>query len=104
METNRWKEPEPVRKKEDRTKGEVMEREQIKETVTELIRNIIDDDTVEVTEESGLMEDLDLSSLEIMTMISDIEQEYQIVLEEADLRKIVTVGELIERIQEKKEK
>ncbi len=81
-----------------------MERHFIKETVTELIRDIIDDDAVEITEECGLMEDLELSSLEIMTMIADIEQEYQIVLEESDLRQIVTVGELIDCIKEKREK
>lgn len=98
---NRWQEPEPERKRGDRAKGEAMEREQIKETVTELIRNIIDDDTVEIKEESGLMEDLELSSLEIMTMIADIEQEYQIVLEEAELRSMVSVGDMVEGICKK---
>ena len=74
-----------------------MDREHVKETVTELIRNIIDAD-VEITEESGLMEDLDLSSLEIMTMIADIEQEYQIVLGETELRSMVTVGDIVDCI------
>lgn len=75
-----------------------MEREQVKETVTELIRNIIDSDDIEVTEECGLMEDLDISSLEIMTMIADIEQEYRIVLGEAELRSMVTVGDIVDCI------
>lgn len=75
-----------------------MDREQVKETVTELIRNIIDNEDIEVTEESGLMEDLDLSSLEIMTMIADIEQEYQIVLGETELRSMVTVGDIVDCI------
>ena len=74
-----------------------MDREHVKETVTELIRNIIDADA-EITEESGLMEDLDLSSLEIMTMIADIEQEYQIVLGETELRSMVTVGDIVDCI------
>ena len=74
-----------------------MDRELVKETVTELIRKIIDDD-VEITEESGLMEDLDLSSLEIMTMIADIEQEYQIVLGETELRSMVSVGDIVDCI------
>ena len=74
-----------------------MDRELVKGTVTELIRKIIDND-VEITEESGLMEDLDLSSLEIMTMIADIEQEYQIVLGETELRSMVSVGDIIDCI------
>lgn len=78
-----------------------MEREQIKETVTAFICNIIDDDAIEIKEENGLMEDLELSSLEIMTMIADIEQEYQIVLEEAELRSMVSVGDMIDGICKK---
>ena len=61
-----------------------MDREQIKEKVIGFIQEIIDDKSVEITEEKGLMEDLDLSSLEIMTMVSDIEQEFDIVLEETE--------------------
>ena len=75
-----------------------MNREHVKETVIGFIRNVIDDKEVKIVEENGLMEDLDLSSLEIMTMISDIEQEFQIVLEEAELRKIVSVGDIIDCI------
>ena len=78
-----------------------MERETVKETVTKLICDVLDDEEIEVTEESGLMEDLDLSSLEIMTMIADIENEYHIVLKESELRQIVTVGDLIQCIQKK---
>ena len=77
-----------------------MEREQIREIVIEFIQNIIDND-VEITEKSGLMEDLDLSSLEVMTLIADIEQEFQIVFAEDELRSIVFVGDIVNCIYNK---
>ena len=80
-----------------------MDKEQIKKTIGGFIYRIIDDNTVEIVEESGLMEELELSSLEIMTLLSDVEREYRVVFREKDLRRISTVGDLILCIQRKKD-
>lgn len=78
-----------------------MDRENVKKTVFVFIQDILDGSEVEITEESGLMEELELSSLEIMTMVSDIEEKYHIVLSETDIRKIISVGDLVDCVYNK---
>ena len=48
------------------------------------------------------MDELDLSSLEIMTMIADLEEQFQIQIPENDIRGMVTVGDMIDFIYEAK--
>ena len=81
-----------------------MNREYVKDKVFSLIQGVLEGSDINIREDSGLMDDLDLSSLEIMTMISDIEDEFNIVLTEAEMRKVISVSDLIEAIYSKSEK
>ena len=48
----------------------------------------------EVTEDSVLMDDLDLSSMEILTIVADLEETFGIRIPEKELRGFVTVSDL----------
>lgn len=54
-----------------------------------------------ITEESRFMEDLELSSLELFSMITEIEQELDIHITERELKNFITVGDALRIIREK---
>jgi acyl carrier protein len=47
------------------------------------------------------MDDLDLSSLEIMSIVSKIEKEFSIKVAEQELLKVETVSDMVKLISEK---
>lgn len=52
----------------------------------------------EITLESKLVEDLGLNSYEFMSLVGRIEEEYDIEVDEREVVKIKTVGEVIDYI------
>lgn len=79
-----------------------MEREEIKCTLYEMMSELLEREVDDIDESKALMDELDLSSLEIMTMIADLEEQFQIQIPENDIRGIVTVGDMIDFIYEAK--
>ena len=79
-----------------------MDREKTIETIQKVIEEITDIPCSEMDESSALMDQLELSSLEIMTMIGELEDIFKIKISEADLRQIITIGDIADCIQEKK--
>lgn len=63
--------------------------------VMEMFANLTDTDA-EITEESELMEDLEISSMDVLYVISGLEEEFKIKVPEKLLRKVVTVGDVVE--------
>lgn len=81
---------------------ENMERDIIESKVYELICEIIEMPEDEIEEEHALMDDLDISSMEIMTMIADLEEYFHITIPENAMRELATVGDIIDYIYEVK--
>lgn len=79
-----------------------MEREEIKNKLYELMGELLEKSVDEIDEEKALMDELDISSLEIMTMIADLEEYFKITIPENDMRGMVTVGDIIDYIYEAK--
>lgn len=79
-----------------------MEREEIKRTLYEMMSELLEREVDDIDESKALMDELDLSSLEIMTMIADLEEQFQIQIPENDIRGMVTVGDMIDFIYEAK--
>jgi len=48
----------------------------------------------EVNEDSEIMEDLDLSSMDVLFLISSLEDEFRIKMPEKEIRKVETVGDI----------
>lgn len=67
-------------------------------SITELISNYVELDGKEVTENSRFVEDLGFNSYDFMSFIGEIEEEYDIEINEKQVLKIKTVGEAIEYI------
>lgn len=55
--------------------------------------------TTEITPETPLVEGLQLDSIRLLTLVAEIENHFQIVLEEGDEAGLETVGDLIALIQ-----
>ena len=55
-------------------------------------------DAEEITEESEIMEDLDISSMDVLFLISSMEAEFKCKVPEKELRKVVTVGDVAQII------
>ncbi len=77
-----------------------MEREEILERLTGVLREIMCDDNLEVTEESSLMDDIGVDSLEAMELLMDLESEFEITLPEKGAEELVTVKDVIDFIEE----
>ena len=54
---------------------------------------------MEIYEDSMLVEDLGLSSIEIMVLIGDIEDAFDVKIKASQLRNVRTVGELLNIIE-----
>lgn len=59
-------------------------------------------DEVSISEETSLMDDLELSSMDILSLFSEIETKYDIQITEREIQKIATVGDLMHIVEEKK--
>lgn len=73
----------------------------ILEKVASIIEDVADIPKDEIEESSSFMDDLDLASLEIMSIVSKLEKEFSIKMSEDDLLSIETVEDLINLISEK---
>lgn len=58
-------------------------------------------DSTEITKEHKLMDDLKLDSLDTMELVLNIEDEFNIQIEESEIENIVTVGNLIDLVGKK---
>lgn len=68
--------------------------EQILEKIMEYLRNEVEDEDVEVTEDSNIMDDIGLSSFEIMTVLGNLEDEFHVHISDRNMRKMQTVGDM----------
>lgn len=60
-----------------------------------------DVDPGSVQRETRLREDLDLGSLQAVTLVMDLEDEFGIVVEDEELESLVTVGDIADLIESK---
>ncbi|SEA76910.1 acyl carrier protein [Pseudobutyrivibrio sp. ACV-2] len=71
------------------------------ESIKGIIIDIADIPEDEVTLDSAMIDDLCLSSIEIMTIIGDIEAKYGIKFSSDDLSKIRNIADLIQTTESK---
>lgn len=56
----------------------------------------------DIADSTRLREDLDLSSLQAVTLIMDLEDEFDIVIEDEEIEGLATVGDVVAIIQAKR--
>lgn len=72
------------------------------DTVLEIIQDCCEEvDPSLITEESRFLDDLELSSLDFFSLISETESEFNIHITELEIQRLVTVGDLLHVLQEK---
>ena len=65
------------------------------EKVCEILLNYVEEPEGGLTPETKFVDDLHMSSRDIMTMIGDVEDEFDVEIETADLRSIFTIGDFV---------
>lgn len=75
-----------------------MDKKQVADKVIALIHDVTDIPEEEMSEDSAMMDELELSSLEIMSVIGSLEKAYKIRIPSKALRKIVTIGDVAEYV------
>ena len=73
-----------------------MERAEIISQITAILEDVAEVSPEDVTESSVLMDDLDLSSMEILTIVADLEETFGLRIPEKELRNFVTMGDLVD--------
>ena len=71
-----------------------MERAEIISQITAILEDVAEVSPEDVTESSVLMDDLDLSSMEILTIVVDLEETFGLRIPEKELRNFVTISDL----------
>lgn len=71
-----------------------MKKDQVLESVMEIINKATDIPMDELSAEKEMMDDLDMSSLEIMTMISSVEKAFKLRISSDALRDFVTIEDI----------
>ena len=78
-----------------------MERSQILAEIRRIIEDTADIDPSEITESCAMMDDLDLSSMEVMTMVAELEDTFSIRIPENELRSFITVADLADYLEKR---
>jgi acyl carrier protein len=71
------------------------------ERVTQIVVERLDVGAEEVTMEAGIKEDLGADSLDVVDLIMELEDEFNLTIEEEDAEKINTVGDIVNYISAK---
>lgn len=78
-----------------------MNREQVMKKVNDVFKDVFDDKTLMITDNTTASDIEDWDSLTHITLISSIEEEFGIKFEMADIVKFENVGDMVDAICEK---
>lgn len=70
------------------------------EKLVEIICNYVDVDAANITEDSRFVEDLGFTSFDFMTMLGELEDEFDIEIDQKEVANVRTVGEAIAYIEQ----
>ncbi len=70
------------------------------EKIADIIREQLNLEDIEITEETSFKDDLQADSLDLFELVMAFEEEYGIEIPSEDLEKLVTVADVMEYIKE----
>ncbi|MBR0379622.1 MAG: acyl carrier protein [Mogibacterium sp.] len=76
-----------------------MKREEIFGELKEIVLDYLGEDDIRVSEDSSLTEDLGLTSLDLISIVGDIEDSFGISVEDEAMDSIETVGDVLDYIE-----
>ena len=71
------------------------------EKVCEILLNYVEEPEGGLTPETRFIDDLAMNSLDIMTMVGDLEDEFNITIETPELRNLFTIRDLVKFLEGK---
>ncbi len=77
-----------------------MQRAEIVSQILGILEDVAEIAPEDVNENSALMDDLDLSSMEILTIVADLEETFGLRIPEKELRSFVTISDLADYLAE----
>lgn len=75
-----------------------MNRQEILEKVVELVNDTLDIDDVELNEDTNL-KDLGADSFDLLELVTALEDEFELTMDDDDVEKIATVGQAVDAIE-----
>ncbi len=75
-----------------------MNRQEIREKVVELVNDTLDVDNVELNEDTNL-KDLGADSFDLLELVTALEDEFELTMDDDDVEKIATVGQVVDAIE-----
>jgi acyl carrier protein len=79
----------------------MQDRQQIRATLIEMLEADTGENYKDIKEEDNIREGLGLDSVDVVSVVSQIERKLQMRLSHEELLKIVTVGDLLDLIESK---
>ena len=76
-----------------------MQRAEIVSQILAILEDVAEISPEDVREDSVLMDDLDLSSMEILTVVADLEEMFGLLIPEKELRNFVTIGDVADYLE-----
>lgn len=73
----------------------------MEEKIIELLLEMVEDKSVEIDEQTSIMEDLNLGSMEFFNVLNSIEDEFGITIEDDEIDEIETVQDLLQVVLNK---
>lgn len=67
----------------------------MKEEIIKIIAKVAEVPEKSINENTNLLADLDLESLDLVTLISEIETKYELEIPDKEIKKIQTVGDIV---------
>lgn len=67
--------------------------------LVDIMLEYIEVDREDITMDSRFMEDLGFSSFDFMTMLGELEDEFEIEIDQDEIAEIVTVGQAVEYLE-----
>ena len=75
-----------------------MNRQEILEKVVELVNDTLDIDDVELNEDTNL-KDLGADSFDLLELVTALEDEFELTMDDDDVEKIATLGQVVDAIE-----
>lgn len=76
-----------------------MKRAEIFNELKEIVLDYLGDDDIEVSEDSVLTDDLGLTSLDLISIVGDVEDSFDISVEDEAMESIETAGDVLDYIE-----
>ena len=77
------------------------QRDEIRQTLIGLIENDVGQKFEDLSDGKNLREELGLDSVDVVSIVSQIERHFRVRLTQQELEKLVTVGNVLDLLQEK---